>query len=550
MTAVLVDRKIKVWDKVHSHLKILSIREKDIRFFFSSPYRIGLIILFTVLFLPHAFVMVEDISLVGAYEVDPGSIVDTIESLYQADRFYNMNSPYHSRFYGWTYYWINFILVAPAYVLTALNVLQGYFFFLVSIRFVLFLIGLASLLAFFELARRFLQHNLFAFFAGLLYIASPVTSQFFYFIHPETTGLLFLFLALLCLFNFNEAGARDSRWYTFALLFLTLAVLSKHVFIFTALPVFFLFLYSYCYHNNISVFRFVLSRQFVRVLLPSLTFSVFIFFIINPFAFFQFRVFLANKIRLFSTQTQGSLSEIEAMQAWLDIIEKMPVLWISILLAPLSWLGTILYSHRNMNRIIYLTNLMGSIFFLFFSVLSLRYIIYDGYLAPIYPLFILNLLAIVLCILRRWNARPLRFVMILTFAYFLFFVLVKDFSVSLADGWDRLQYQESPAYKSYQYIEAKIPAGKKIAHDHFVAVPRDKELIGCHYWTGGCGTDYIEEFHPDYVIFDRKWTFYGVDVPQKAILINYINDQNFVLVDTIDVSTYEGSSLLEIWKEP
>src|SRR5215210_6065443 len=171
MSNFLGHLKTSEWPSVRSHWQILSVGAKGIRSFFSSPYRIGLMVLFAVLFLPHVFVMVEDISLVGAYEVDPGSIVLSIQSLYQPSHLYNMNASYHSSFYGWTYYWISFILAAPGYILMKLRVVQGYYLFLVSIRLILFLIGLASLLAFFEVARRFLKHELLAFAAGLLYIA-------------------------------------------------------------------------------------------------------------------------------------------------------------------------------------------------------------------------------------------------------------------------------------------------------------------------------------------------------------------------------------------
>ncbi|HUE99688.1 MAG TPA: glycosyltransferase family 39 protein [Anaerolineales bacterium] len=549
MADVIVDRKPNIWDKVHSHLEILSIREKDIRFFLSSPYRIGLILLFTVLFLPHAFIMVEDISLVRAFEMDPGSIVASIESLYHRDSFYNMNAPYHPRFYGWAYYWINFILAAPGYFLMRLGVLEGPGLFVVLIRLILFGIGLAFVLAYFEVARRVLKHNLLALVACLLCMASPVVSYFFYFIHPETTGLLFLFLALLCLLKFNEGSARDSRWYTFALLFLTLSVLSKHPFALAALPVLFLFLYVYCYYHNISVFRFMLSKQFWRVLLGSLILSVLIFFIINPFAFLQPRTFLSNQIYLFSGHSQGVLSEAEAIKKWLDILRDMPIIWISLLLAPLSLLGASLFGDQKVNKIMYITNLLGAVFFTFFNVMSIRYIIYNGYLAPIYPFFILNILGVALFIVRKWNMGLQKLITLSVLTIFLSFVFIKDTSVSLPLQWNRLRYQDSLAYQSYKYIEANIPDGKRIAHDHFVAVPHQRDLKGCHYSSEGCGTDYIEEFRPHYIIFDPNWTSADVGVLQRlrARMIKYIDDHDFVLIDTI--GPYNGS-YLQVWKKP
>ena len=287
MSNLLAGSKASMWDQIKFHGKLLSINKSEFLSLFSSPYRIGLILLFAFLYLPHAFVVVDDISLVRAYEVDPGSIVDSIESLYQPSHFYNMNVSYHSRFYGWTYYWINLILAAPGYILMKLGVLKGYYLFLVLIRLVLFLIGLASVLAFFEVTRQFLKHELFSFLAGLLYITSPAIARFFYFIHPETTGLLFLFLGILCLQKFHQHVARDLRWYVFGLLSLVLSVLSKHGFFFIALPVLFLYLYIYCHHHQISPFRFIFSRKFGVALLASSLLAALMFFVINPFAFLQ-----------------------------------------------------------------------------------------------------------------------------------------------------------------------------------------------------------------------------------------------------------------------
>ena len=552
MSQLLVQSKASMWGQFKFHRKLLSSNKKDILLFFSSPYRIGLILLFTFLYLPHAFVVVEDISLVRAYEVDPGSILDSIESLYQPSHFYNMNVPYHSRFYGWTYYWINFVLAAPGYILMKLGVLKGYSLFLVLIRLVLFLIGLASVLAFFEVTRQFLKHELFAFLAGLLYMASPAVSRFFYFIHPETTGLLFLFLGILCLQKFHQHSARDLRWYVFGLLSLVLSVLSKHGFVFIALPVLFLYLYIYCHHRQISPFRFLFSRNFGVAFLVSFLFAALIFFVINPFAFLQPRTFIENQLLLFSTQTHGSASESDATAAWLNILGNAPLVSISLVLFPLSLLGAIfLGKNQKMGRVLYVTNLITAVFFTLFHVISLRYIIYEGYLAPIYPLFILNILSIPLSIVRKWDVKPLKFVTLLALAVLLSFVLVKDVSVSVPAGWARLRYQDSLAYKSYKYIETNIPDGRKIAFDYFVAIPSHRQILGCRH-TRECSTDYIEQFDPDYVIFSPNWTFAGTPFPPTERLKKYIRDHNFRRIATIPSGPPNKPQFyyLEVWKKP
>ena len=385
----LTQLKSSFYAETVSHLRLLTIKKEDVLEYFSSPYRVILILLYTILFLPHVFVVVKDLGLITAYEVDPGSIIRSILSLFQNT--YNMNAAYHSKYYGWTYYSINYFLLIPVYLAKELKIVTDDYYFFVGIRFILFMIGLASVLAYFEVAKRTLKHTFLSFAAAMLYIASPMVSRFFYFLHPETTGLLFLFLGILCLLRYNEGQAEDYRWYTFGLLTLVLSVLSKHVFLFTAIPVIFLFIYFYCHHHNRSIFGFLISKQFAKALLATISFSVFIFFLINPFAFFQPQVFIKNQIGFFSGHTHGSLTSGEALRKWLEIIKAFPVIFISLILSPLTLLGAaILGQDQKTGKILYIVNIIGSIFFVTIISVSSRLIIFDGYLAPVYPFFILN----------------------------------------------------------------------------------------------------------------------------------------------------------------
>lgn len=126
--------------------------------------------------------------------------------------------------------------------------------------------------------------------------------------------------------------------------------------------------------------------------------------------------------------------------------------------------------------------------------------------------------------------------------YLLFFVLIGDFSSTIPIGYTRLMYKDTLIYKTYTYIENNIPSGSKIAHDQFVALPSN--VTGCHYWQG-CGTDYIEEFQPDYIIFDADITFNGESLPEALRLKKYISDLRFVLVNTISV----GDKSIGVWKK-
>jgi len=132
---------------------------------------------------------------------------------------------------------------------------------------------------------------------------------------------------------------------------------------------------------------------------------------------------------------------------------------------------------------------------------------------------------------------------------FLFILVVSDFSVSIPEGYARLIYQDSLPYKVYSYIEENIPDGSKITYDQFVAIPSGKEITGCSYWKG-CGTDYIEEFKPDYVLFAENWTMNGEITPETERLIKYVKNHHFNLIDTIESRNPETGMkvLLSVWK--
>ena len=88
--------------------------------------------------------------------------------------------------------------------------------------------------------------------------------------------------------------------------------------------------------------------------------------------------------------------------------------------------------------------------------------------------------------------------------------------------------------------------GRGSRHDHFVAIPDKKDVESCHYWRG-CGTDYIEEFDPDYVIFNMEWTFGGGIHASTQRLLDYIEDHDMVLVEVIGK---QNATKVWIWKKP
>ena len=532
-------------EEIKLHCQLLKINKKDLRGFFSSPYLIILIAIFSILFLPHAFVVVKDINFVLAYEVDPGSIIDSILSMYK--NLYNMNAGYHSKYYGWTYYWISFILLAPIYFVEKVILSGNLFAFFIGTRLLFFLIGLLSVLAFYRIIVRIFRNKLVGLIGGLLYISSPVISKYFYFLHPESTGLLFLFLGILCLLNFRDSEAKEHRWYTIGLLSLTLSALSKHPFILPAISVLGLFLITYFYYQRVSLIKFLFSWRFVKLLLITIGLPLLVFFVINPYAFLEPRVFLKYQLGLTSNQLSStSLTFFQGLNAWISIIRSLPVILISIILAPVSIVMSLVRSKDKLGKSYYVVNIITAILFIVvFSILS-RFIIDQMYFAPIYPLFILNLLSISLFIINELKQDKIKNITVAIFSALVLVIIIGNFNKSLPAAFKRLNYKRTTIYQTYNYIEKEIPEGSRIAYDHFVAIPSNKDFESCHYWRG-CGTDYIEEFNPNYVIFNMKWTFGGsVHLPTQR-LIDYIQDHNMTLDEVIGG---DSSYQVWVWKKP
>ncbi len=103
--------------------------------------------------------------------------------------------------------------------------------------------------------------------------------------------------------------------------------------------------------------------------------------------------------------------------------------------------------------------------------------------------------------------------------------------IILPKNYERMNYQKSSAYKTYNYIKNNLTMDDKVAHDHMVAVPSSMQKISCHFWQG-CGTDYIDEFKPNFVMLDKSFSFI---TPSKETqrLLKYVKDNNMVLIGTI-----------------
>lgn len=514
--------------------EILRVTPIQVATYLASPYRLLLIVIFSALFLPHVFILNEDLSLISAFEVDPGSIVSAIESMFSNG--YDMNAAYHSRYYGWTYFSINFFALLPLYIAYALNLLSSKFYLYFGIRFILFAIGLGTVLTFFEVASKVLRNKFLALVACFLFLMSPGVFEFFFFIHPETTGMLFSFSGILFIFKYNESRAERHEYYILGLTCLVLSALSKQIFFFTALPVLFLALNSYCLHHNQSLMRFMKSKLFGRYLTITTLLSLSILFFIHPYLFFHplntYR-FQKEVVAVF-TEGQYALTTGQSLKMWFDVLKSKPLIFYALILSPFT-LGWAFVRRQRPEAVLYIVNMVALLCISTIIVLTVHAWIRDEYFAPIYPFFVLNAMTVVVGI-ARMRVRSLwliRAVLLVGAAYFIFFDLASIVGESLQMSFRRLDYKSSVAFHVYEYIETNIPAGAKVAHDHNVAIPSTKGIVDCHYWQGCGERAWIERFDPDYVIFDESFTVSGIPHGPTQTLKKYIKDHQFELIQVI-----------------
>jgi len=497
--------------------------------------KIGLTVIFSVLYLPHAFIIYQDINLISAFEVDPGSIISSINDLFQSP-IYNMMNGYHSKFYGWTYFFINFLILSPLKLFLYIFNIKSQAPIFLTIKIIFFLIGLFTTLAFYQVLNKLSKNNnlIINFLFCILFITSSI-HYIFYFIHPESTGALFIFLGISSLLFYIKTPKLPI--YFVGVIFLVMASLAKQTFFIASLPILFCFIDVYRKELNMNYSSFFISSHLVKLLKNTFYLSLFAFFIIHPYAFIKPIDFLKFQYSLSqSFSAAGEVSYFQSINSWVGIIKYNPLMFFSLMSLPFIIPFTFfMYKKSNLYEyFLFSMNGIAAIFLFLFVAYGNRLVFYDVYLFPCYLFLFLNIFGIVqFLIIRSLKFKFLffrEFFYIISIGFLLFFIAV-GMKSTLHDSELRLDYKNSIAFKTYKYINNNIKSGDKIAHDHFVAVPSNMNNISCHFWHG-CGTDYIEEFNPTYVMFNPIFSFNGKSVETER-LAKYVKDHNMVLIGKI-----------------
>ena len=393
----------------------------------------------------------------------------------------------------------------------------------------------------------------------ILMLASPLT-EFFYLFHPETIGVFFLNLGCIYLVDLlkqkSNSKAELLTKYYIIVLFLTLSTLSKPTFFLIAAPLYISLLVIYIEKSEQSILAFVKSLKFWYLLLKTLSFSVVIFFLINPFFFLNFsqsiKLQIGNAL-FFSNYSLTYNSWFESLMAWASFIGSFQLLLASVLSTGIVFIylgmgsckvGPTLMS-RKKNKIysnpkdlsIYLFIQFAVLLNILFTAVSMRLFIDARYLIPVLPLMLVNV-SMVISKLTETSFIPTK-TKNLVFTLILVALSYNYLKTNLNHLDDFYHYKQNVKYKVYSYIQNNIPDGSVILYDQFVGIADNKKITPHHYWN--YKSDELKNINAEYIIFNPEFKYNNKYHDNLIILKEIVKTQDYEKIKEIGE--------IEIWQK-
>lgn len=500
--------------------------------------RLAIVAVMAAVFLPHVFIATHDINLITAFEVDPGSIFYAIDDLYRPGDSYNMLNGYHSKFYGWSFYAIVFWLYSPFHYIFSLDGIGDNVTRYTLYRFIFLTIGVMGVLSLYTVIRRLAPKlpALFGFAIILVFLFSANVHSYV-FVKTDSTGTLFFLLAVWA--GWLLLSKNEKRFFYVAVICMSLSALSKQIFFFLNSPLFvFCLFYMQSLHSkpldfNKLAYWVRLGNDFLKALLLGMAVA----FVIHPYAFLDLQKFLTFQSEL-ASNFRGNIGLTASILAWAEILKEEKLYsFIFFYIVPLNSVAFAysFWSRRDLKYVYFLVLNLCMVLCFFMVGLGNHYLMTIHYLTPILSLLIINQAWFVqyLVCLKWW---PVRNVVVAS-AVLLFGGLgISDWAMHKTVLDTRLNFDESVAYKTYQFIsrlpldaDGKLP---RIAHDHVVAVPIAHNSSSCHIWRGCGDGDYIEAFKPQYVLIQETVVF-GPDA-QHNRLLRYVRENDMQQITKIE----------------
>lgn len=497
----------------------------------TALYLLIITTVFSFLYFPQTLIMNENIETIAAFEIDASLMVD---SVFQHLKTYNMQTGYMSRFYGWSYFFINYIILKPITLLEKILNIENISFNLFLIKIIFYLISFSSCIVFFILLKKIFKKNSISLLGSLLYIFFPLKNNFFTDIKPETTGLLFLFLSQIFLINFIENKKNKKLiWYLASIVTLTLSILAKQSFVFLVFPIIIIFYSYFIKQEKLNFIRNVFTKKIFLIVIFSILTVISVTFIIYPHLFKHPDNFInAQKILLKDHNSSGSLTlkGQNLFDSWWSTIWNNPFLRIIIFSYPISFL--VIFLTKNKLKIFFIINLLFLPTITFVLCKNAALFINPNYLTPLILIFILVLLLPFSNSLFIKNKIIKKTILGLYFSIFVILISYQFFN-TYNNLKNRKEYKQSEVFQVSDYISKEINKNSRLAISDSIFIPNKESYQICHWWQNCSIKTYLDEFNPDYLIFIKNTSYNGIEPEFYLNYINYSKEHNFQLQKTI-----------------
>ncbi len=487
--------------------------------------KVILIFLYILLYLPFCFILNEDIGILTSYAPDPGTINAAMFELLEN---YNFYDHYHSRYYGWTYLAINHLFLWPLnLLLDFFDVANKTYILLFSIKLIFFILGLVCVILFHEILLKIFKNNRLLIIMGSLYFIVGDLFYIFYFIHPETTGLLMMFLGIMSLLNYLKNP--KIKYYIYGIISLTASALSKQVFFFIAVPLLLTFAAIFFRQQNQKILPFVKSQAFREFTFYSLLTAFITVLIINPFIITDFSNALGHQIKLGKIHNQdGFLLKLltfnEAIKLWLMVFISVPISTIFLIFSPFS---LVYYSYmvqkNNKKEYLFVTLIILITYIVLFAVIYLNKLyVLSLYLAPVYPFFIIYDLYLIKTLRDSKNKEIQQISKILI--GFLIVILLKSLLFCYLEIKSTiLDHKKSINYEAYNYVIDNFNKNDKVIYGINTPIPYKIGENYCNYWLE---EDCLKKFKPDYIVIVKDFKVNGQTPKKLLTILEYIKNED------------------------
>lgn len=475
----------------------------------------------------------DALDIIGA---DHSSVMRAMLTILEQGTLFDQTAAYHSSYYGWTYFFLSFLLLAPVKLVAwALNLDTAKAVY-IGLKTLTVAYGALAIVTFYWLARLFFSASLSFLLAILLMTASPLTS-YFYLFHPEPVGIIFLNLSLILLIEFvrrhENIGESAGPIYFIILALLVLSTLAKPTFFLMTFPAYLCLMATFLAAEKKGRSTQQALAQIPQLLFRSTFFALAIFFVVNPYFFWHLRRSINSQVENIGAHRSSMLALTDwqsTAEAWFYKIAGDPLLGyscVSLILAAGYLIGS---RHRGeFATKIYIFLCLSVIAAVIFIITQFRLFVTPHYFDPILPpLLISAMFTANMASREALHGSVARTTLIAVILALLAIPGVVGNTGSLLNYY---HYADSDSYKAYQWINSNVASGSSIIHDHFVSKPRNDKIKDMHYWQ--IPEDELRKYPAAYIIFNPEFKVNGKTQDGTRILINRIETEPYIKIKTI-----------------